>query len=568
MSMIRCAAWLIGAALVNAFVGLVGGAARADAQVGSPDTATADPPVPRPGTQPCVVPLFDDVAFADFSPKAFAYAPPAACPGPWAKVVFQADFSVTAGRQFDRTANIWIGGTNVYFGTTQEPSRTVSPTWHVERDLTDYSVLFTTPQPGEVDLGNLVNDTFTGIISGSASLQFYPLAHHQAAPRTADVVLPLADRPTGGTATLPSTDSLLARTFNLPANVERAVLDVYAQSQAGDEFWYTCVPDDLSAELQSCGGTAFRETEVTIDGEPAGVAPVYPWIFTGGIDPLLWRPIVGRPDARASSRIAWTSRRSRRFSATAGRTRSRSASSTPGTTSRSPPRSCSTSTAAPSRWAATSSSTRWPTLRSPAVANTITTAADGTISGTVTTTSSRSFVIAGFADTSHGRVRSQVAQTIQFANRQEFAITATRFVQDIHQQTTIASLATSDGPGVHALSTDARRWPLDLRIDFVSNADGTFTQATTIRQADELLSLATRAARLPLVTVLSNVVAPSDTAQISAAGSITGSTGQESSQRYFTADSDGHCYSREIDAATGVVTAITDGQGCPRGVNR
>src|SRR5208337_727475 len=30
---------------------------------------------------------------------------------------------------------------------------------------------------------------------------------------------------------------------------------------------------------------------VTIDGQPAGVAPIYPWIFTGGIDPYLWRPI-------------------------------------------------------------------------------------------------------------------------------------------------------------------------------------------------------------------------------------------------------------------------------------
>jgi len=39
--------------------------------------------------------------------------------------------------------------------------------------------------------------------------------------------------------------------------------------------------------------TAFRESEVTIDGNPAGVAPVYPWIFTGGIDPELWIPIPG-----------------------------------------------------------------------------------------------------------------------------------------------------------------------------------------------------------------------------------------------------------------------------------
>ena len=92
---------------------------------------------------------------------------------------------------------------------------------------------------------------------------------------------------------LNTTASQLSETFSLPLNIERAELDVFAQSQANDEFWYTCVPNDVAGELQSCGGTAFREAEVSIDGEPAGVAPVYPWIYTGGIDPLLWRPIPG-----------------------------------------------------------------------------------------------------------------------------------------------------------------------------------------------------------------------------------------------------------------------------------
>jgi len=32
---------------------------------------------------------------------------------------------------------------------------------------------------------------------------------------------------------------------------------------------------------------------VTIDGQPAGVAPVYPWVYTGGVDPFLWEPIPG-----------------------------------------------------------------------------------------------------------------------------------------------------------------------------------------------------------------------------------------------------------------------------------
>ncbi|HEY8022338.1 MAG TPA: peptide-N4-asparagine amidase, partial [Thermoanaerobaculia bacterium] len=144
--------------------------------IGSPNTATADPPVSRPATTPCAVQLFSGVAFADFSPKPFVYTPPAGCPGPWARVVLEADFSVSAGRQFDRTAQIAIGHANVYYGTTPEPSATVSPSWHVERDLTDYSPLFAAAQSGETNLGNLVNPTFTGIITGSARLLFYPLA--------------------------------------------------------------------------------------------------------------------------------------------------------------------------------------------------------------------------------------------------------------------------------------------------------------------------------------------------------------------------------------------------------
>ncbi len=83
-------------------------------QIGSSNVATADPPVPRPGTAPCVVPLFSGLTFADFSPKPYQFAPPAGCPGPWAKVVLEADFSVTAGRQFDRTATIGLGGATIY----------------------------------------------------------------------------------------------------------------------------------------------------------------------------------------------------------------------------------------------------------------------------------------------------------------------------------------------------------------------------------------------------------------------------------------------------------------------
>ena len=165
--------------------------------IGSRDVSIADPLVSRPSTTPCEVTLFDDLSFDDFNPRAFDYAPPAACAGPWARVVLTGDFSVTAGVQFDRTSLIWIGGVNVFFGTTVEPSGALAPDWHVERDLTDYSALLAGPAEGRVLIGNLVNAMYTGVIHGTAKLEFYPVPEGDAAPPVPDRVLALGADPLG-----------------------------------------------------------------------------------------------------------------------------------------------------------------------------------------------------------------------------------------------------------------------------------------------------------------------------------------------------------------------------------
>jgi len=531
--------------------------------IGSPNTATADPPVPRPQTTPCVVQLFNNIAFADFSPKLFSFTPPASCPGPWAKVVLEADFSVQAGRQFDRTANIWIGGTNVYFGTTSEPSRTVARSWHIERDLTDYSALFTSPQNGSVDLGNLVNSTFTSILFGTAELQFYPLESRDDAPRTADLVLPLSSSSIGGSVFLNTFANPLSRTFTLPRNVERAFLDVVAQSQANDEFWYTCVPDDVANELQSCGLTGFRESEVSIDGQPAGVAPVYPWIYTGGIDPLLWRPIPGVQTLNfVPYRVDLTP-----FA---------------GLLSNGQPHQVSVnvfnadfgfSTTATLLLFLDHGSTH---VTGEVTQNTIGSAPtpnvvenltnnNGNITGNVTVTSSRSFLLAGFARTSHGRVQTKVQQDIQFSNRQDFNITNTVFVQNITQNTTISSITTSrHEQDADIVTVQKMEWPLQLDFSFVVNPDGSGSQTTTIQQAYNKRQVAPGDDG-PTFSVVSNSVSPSDTLLFDSSFNITGHQNQVNTQRYFTKDSSGECFSRTITAANGLLTNIIDGVGCNDG---
>jgi hypothetical protein len=546
------------ASLVFAGVHLAA-AAPAPPTVGSSNTATADPPVPRPLTRPCTVTLFSNLQFADFNPKTFTYTPPAACPGPWAKVVLEGDFSVTAGRQFDRTAMIDIGHVNVYFGTTQEPSSTVSPTWHVERDLTDYSPLFAIAQAGDVDIGNLVNGTFTGVISGSADLQLYPAAAFAPAPRTADLVLPLSDAP-GGAVLLPPTASTLAATFSLPANVERAYLDVITQSQHNDEFWYTCVPDNVASELASCGGTAFREGEISVDGGPAGVAPVYPWIFTGGIDPLLWRPIPGiqtlsfppyRVDLTPFAGLLSNGKPHQvglsvfnsndYFQVTATLLLYLDAGSR--------------------RVTGAVTENTIGTGPVPSVKEALTTAADGTITGTVTTTSARQFTVAGFVNTSHGQVVTRVNQELGFSNVQQFQVSAAQFVQDITQTTTIASGTQTRTGGHVRFAATQLSYPLTADITVNLNADGSGTQTTVIAQALDRTDR-TMGGGPPFSGRLADSVASNDTLLFNSSGQITGFQDRQSSQSYFAQATGQACYSRSIASQDGVLTAVVDGGAC------
>jgi hypothetical protein len=535
--------------------------------LGSTNTVTADPPVRRPRTTPCVVKLFAGVTFADYSPKSFAYAPPSACPGPWAKVVLDGDFAVSAGRQFDRTANVWIGGANVYFGTTPEPSSSGGQSWHVERDLTDYAPLFAAAQSGEVDLGNTVDATYTGVITGTASLELYPATRDEPAPRSADAVLPLSAGPTGGTVALSTGASTLAQSFTLPTNIERAYLDVVAQSQNQDEFWYTCVPSAVAGEVESCGGTGFRETEITIDGTPAGVAPVYPWIYTGGIDPFLWQPIpgvqtldlvpyrvdltpfAGLLDDGSPHTIALSVfNADNYFSATAtlllyldhGADRAHGL-----------------------KGAVTSNTLT--AAGSPTITNALTAAADGSISGTVTVAASRRYAIEGYVETSHGRVTSEVAGDLAFSNAQSFTIDATQYVQDITQKTTILARTTTRALGIEQVTAATFDWPLTVSIAAVAASDGSSTQTTTIRQAYDRADLLTEDGFPVAFNVVSNVVAPTDTLAFDATGAFLGSRNASSSQRYFRTGTGEGCYSRALVATSGALTSVTDGAECGHG---
>jgi hypothetical protein len=545
--------------LVSLFA-LISTVAVAQLKIGSGNTATANPPIPHPNTTPCKVTLFQGFIFNNYNAQSFPYTPPA-CPGPWAKVILEASFSISAGVQFDRTANIWIGDTNIYFGTTAEDQLGEGRYWKIERDLTDYSSLFTVAQQGNVDLGNTVNSTYTGVIHGSASILFYPVPPKEIAPRVADQVIGFSSGPTGGTVALSSPTSLLEQTLTLPTNITNVYFDVFAQGQSSnDEFWYTCVPNDVASELESCGNTAFREGEVTIDGTPAGVAPIYPWIFTGGIDPDLWIPIPGvqtlnfqpyrvnltpfasvlddgQPHNIALSVFDTTSY----FSATASLLLYLDSSSAALT-------------------GAVTKNTL--TVPNPVIAENLHAAANGNITGTVNTRSSHSFEISGYVNTGFGPVTTTVAQDINFANLQSFKIRPTTYTQDIDQDTTIHSVVTTKNTGGTFVNTLNQNWPLIVDIFLVFNSDGSLVQTTSVNQYLEKDDEAKHNGQPTSFSLLENRVKTTDVLDISNQGFITGNQDQASSQDFFASNATGYCYSRDITAANNVLTGVVDGVSC------
>ncbi|MBB5326750.1 peptide-N4-asparagine amidase [Tunturiibacter gelidoferens] len=529
-------------------------------QVGSSNPVSAEPSVTRPNVKPCTVSLLTNAPFDNFNATTFNYAPPAACPGPWAKVILTADFTVSAGNQFDRSAWFYLGDVNIFFGTTAEPRNNLSPSWHIERDVTDLTAVLKTAQPGSATIGNIVNSTDTSTIFANAALEFFPASPLALAPATPDIVVGLSSG--SNPAALNTTADQVSQTVNLPRNVEKVYLDVFAQSQIDDEFWYLCVPNDQTGPLESCGNTAFRETEISIDGKPAGVAPVYPFIFTGGIDPFLWEPLPGvqtldfKPyrvdltpfagvlgDGNQHTVAVSVFNADSFFNATANLlifTDHGSREVSGGLISN-------TLSAAPT----------------PHVDENLTTSSTGVVTGTVSVGSNRTFSISGFVNTSHGRVETTVEQKVDFLNTQTFNVNPNigADVQNVVQTSTVDSQTTTRQGFLLETVSKHVSYPLTVDFSFTPNSGGTFTQATSVNQQNQQTD--TKALNgFPLFeSNTQEQVISKDTLSINAADQITAAAGN-SSASFHSNDSLGNCFSRSLTAENQVLTSVTDGKGC------
>ncbi|KAI9727117.1 MAG: hypothetical protein M1828_007318 [Chrysothrix sp. TS-e1954] len=206
------------------------------------------------------------------------------------------NFTVTSiGRQFDRLAVMYLGDIEIWRTSTAEPTAT-GIVWTYIKDVSEFKTLFSQRQKVIFDLGNQVTDVYTASFNTTLTATFFKA---QDTIDPADVILPVSARQAANN--MPSAYQVptqnASNSLTLPRNVEKAVFSISATGQIDEEFWYS---NALSSDVNTfpgygplLGSSPYREVQLLIDGKLAGVVLPFPIIFTGGVVPGLWRPLVG-----------------------------------------------------------------------------------------------------------------------------------------------------------------------------------------------------------------------------------------------------------------------------------
>lgn len=205
------------------------------------------------------------------------------------------NFTVTSkGRQFDRLALMYLNDTEVFRTSTAEPSLD-GIIWTYTKDMSALAPLFKEPQKLIFQLDNNVDDTYTGSYNTTLSATYFK---EDDAPAPADVIMPISARMSDQDAPsafrVPMDTALNNLTF--PKNIKKAIFTISACGQADEEFWWSNVPSSTTGTFFNStllGFSPFREVQLLIDGQMAGVSWPFPVIFTGGVVPGFWRPLAG-----------------------------------------------------------------------------------------------------------------------------------------------------------------------------------------------------------------------------------------------------------------------------------
>ncbi|KAL5072071.1 hypothetical protein RYX36_022958 [Vicia faba] len=267
-------------------------------------------PIELPKTKPCSYHiLHHEFAHTYGKPPVFVnYTSPSHCSSTkFSKIVLKWK-ATCEGRQFDRIFGIWLDGVELLRSCTAEP-RATGIVWSVEKDITRYHSLLVNHKKNQtlaVFLRNVVDRTYTGVYHVDITIHFYPfhVNTHETKKLNPlafkpDLILPISRNlqlNDGLWFNIQNSTDVALKEFTIPQNAYRAVLEVYVSFHEKDEFWYSNPPNEYLAAnniTNSPGNGPFREVLVTLDDKLVGSVWPFTVIYTGGVNPLLWRPITG-----------------------------------------------------------------------------------------------------------------------------------------------------------------------------------------------------------------------------------------------------------------------------------
>ncbi|KAL3503588.1 hypothetical protein ACH5RR_038037 [Cinchona calisaya] len=283
-------------------------------------------------------------------PISVSYSPPFNCT--WTHVTLEIKVSCQ-GEQYDRITAVWLNGAELIRTSTAEPTGD-GVFWNIQKDVSRYSSLLAQDNLTlSIMLENFVNDVFTGVYQVNVTFLYYdanaiivspslvlPSENSRLSSRKlksvdnsielkvdyekgsfdlhekpADLIIPISEvgYEGGFWFRIQNESDVHSMGVIIPRNTYRAVIEVYVSFHGNDEFWYSNPPDsylkmanddevqhknssDSYANMKKVslerGHSAYREVLVMIDGNVVGSVVPFPVIFTGGINPLFWEPVV------------------------------------------------------------------------------------------------------------------------------------------------------------------------------------------------------------------------------------------------------------------------------------
>lgn len=260
------------------------------------------PPYQNVQGVPCVVPFGShEFGYSYGTPWTTTFSAPV-CGDEYSVLYLRWSAACPLGTQFDRIAAVWINGVELLRTSTEEPDRKAGVTWEVAKDVSTYYDVVRRGGDVVVALDNVIEGRYNSSFTITLSAEFYkPLAIAKSslpiikkANSKPDLIVPISKSNTsyGWFTVEPNSVGKNYKLVTLPLNTEELYLELLLSHHQCDEFYYSNPPDSYAQPLGWCGGGPFREVQVLVDDELVGVVWPFPLLFTGGLNPYLWRPIV------------------------------------------------------------------------------------------------------------------------------------------------------------------------------------------------------------------------------------------------------------------------------------